>query len=532
MESTAKEKDEGGTIAGRDNEQKNGATRETNRLEHRSSFSRALNTITNNHFSRRRTATAVLPESASSHAAGLPSRIPTHSHISRSTSFSNDLSTSSSKAPSTNVGGEAGEASGQPAPSRRARKISDRLAQTPFFKYQDERLTITPFRGKTKRDLNNQIEQRGLMAPLHPPLPRSSTMGNLGQSDQLLNSPKTPKTPNFMRPTSSSTARRSSLSTPKQQTTPMATIPARNLIPSERRSVSHEVKAPKAPSNQVHRPVDIITTLDEVPPSPSVRGLRAPYNTPTSGCISDDEDHDEEHCAQKQPTQPAAACLRAKPEEEKPDVQKPFSTRSSLIESTNDGKSVLKVPKDQQKSTVEKSASGSTNEGSSKLKVPKGQQKSSMEAESRGKKGGRVMNIHEVASLSHAEYRALLTPMYGEERERFLRKASQGSEDNADEPPSTNDDADDAGVASDPDLPAPIDKSNPRLVSPFHVAPSSPFTLSTTLNPAGTNNHRRSIPRSHPPNGLAASFLSPTVSAPPPSSPPPAPTRHLGLPRH
>ena len=85
----------------------------------------------------------------------------------------------------------------------------------------------------------------------------------------------------------------------------MPTIPARKLNASERRLVSDEVKAPKAPSNQVHRPDDIVTTLDEVPPSPSVRGLRPPYNSPTSGYMNDDENQNPEHCARKQPAQPA-----------------------------------------------------------------------------------------------------------------------------------------------------------------------------------------------------------------------------------
>ena len=59
------------------------------------------------------------------------------------------------------------------------------------------------------------------MQPVQPPIPRSSTMGNLSSQQQ-----SSPRTPGFMRPTSSSEARRTSNVLQRQRTSPMPTIKA------------------------------------------------------------------------------------------------------------------------------------------------------------------------------------------------------------------------------------------------------------------------------------------------------------------
>ncbi|KAF6233825.1 hypothetical protein HO173_008037 [Letharia columbiana] len=164
--------------------------------QRKSSFSEALTKITSNTFNRRRTNTGI-PSSTSSIAINHHSRIPTPAGIDRSTSFFSTLNTFASKSTTSTS-----EESPQPPLTRRSRKISERLAQTPFFSHQhQQQCALTP---RNNRESSVKIEQRGLMQPVHPPLPRSNTIGNLGQSQQ-----SSPHTPGFMRPTTSS-ARRSS----------------------------------------------------------------------------------------------------------------------------------------------------------------------------------------------------------------------------------------------------------------------------------------------------------------------------------
>lgn len=176
--------------------------REQNALGHpkisqrKSSFSEAFTKFTSNTFNRRRTDVGI-PSSISSVSINHPSRIPTPAGIDRSTSFFSTLNTFASKStPSMS------EESPQPSNTKRSRKISERLAQTPFFNHQHQQpCSWTP---KENRKPSVKIEQRGLMQPVHPPLPRSNTIGSPGQSQQ-----SSPHTPSFMRPTTSS-ARRSS----------------------------------------------------------------------------------------------------------------------------------------------------------------------------------------------------------------------------------------------------------------------------------------------------------------------------------
>lgn len=182
------------TFNNHDNEQQISSHPKTS--QRKSSFSEALTKFTSNNFNRRRTNTGIR-SSTSPIAINHRSRIPTPAGIDRSPSFFSTLNTFASK--STASGSEG---SPQSSLTKRSRKISERLAQTPFFSHQHQQQCIlTP---RSNRESSVKIEQRGLMQPVHPPLPRSSTIGNLGQSQQ-----SSPHTPSFMRPTTSS-ARRSS----------------------------------------------------------------------------------------------------------------------------------------------------------------------------------------------------------------------------------------------------------------------------------------------------------------------------------
>ena len=172
--------------------------------QRKSSFSETLNKFTSSTFHRRRTDT-VLPSLTSSISNPHPSYIPTPDginrsssfNVNRSTSFFSNLNTISSKTTPS-----ASDERPQLLPTKRSRKISERLAQAPFFSHQyQQQPTSTPRR---RRESSVKIEQRGLMQPVHPPLPSSNTMANLAQSQQ-----SSPHTPSFMRPTTSS-ARRSS----------------------------------------------------------------------------------------------------------------------------------------------------------------------------------------------------------------------------------------------------------------------------------------------------------------------------------
>ncbi|KAL8774529.1 MAG: hypothetical protein Q9209_000902 [Squamulea sp. 1 TL-2023] len=90
---------------------------------------------------------------------------------------------------------------------KKSRRISNRLANTPFFKQHSVRHSIaavpltSPCKA-TDEELGGRIEERRLMAPIDPPLPRSTTIGRISSA----------RIPNFMRPTSSSAARRSEFS--------------------------------------------------------------------------------------------------------------------------------------------------------------------------------------------------------------------------------------------------------------------------------------------------------------------------------
>lgn len=110
---------------------------------------------------------------------------------------------------------------------KKSRRISDRLARTSFFKQHSARhsiaaLHLTPSTKAKDGESTVRIAERRLMAPIDPPLPRSTTMGPLNGPSAHSRQHSSPRTPSFMRPTSSSAARRSTISnTHKSSPTPL-----------------------------------------------------------------------------------------------------------------------------------------------------------------------------------------------------------------------------------------------------------------------------------------------------------------------
>ncbi len=173
----------------------------------KSSFSETLNKFASNHFGRRRTATNISHSESSSNIYP-NSRLPTASGIPRSSSFFGNFGAFSKHNTPGNGNGLSNYGASPPPAIKPSRKISERLASTPFFKNQHQHHNTTapvdPPNPKERRDSGVQIKHHGLMMPINPPLPRSSTMGNLGQAGS-------PRIPSFMRPTTSSAARRESV---------------------------------------------------------------------------------------------------------------------------------------------------------------------------------------------------------------------------------------------------------------------------------------------------------------------------------
>ncbi|KAL8729932.1 MAG: hypothetical protein Q9166_004377 [cf. Caloplaca sp. 2 TL-2023] len=101
-----------------------------------------------------------------------------------------------------------------PGAMKRSRRISSRLTSTHFFKNHSVRHSIaavTLTSPARSRESSVKIEERRLMAPINPPLLRSTTMGPLNTPSVHSAQHSSPRTPNFMRPTSSSAARRSEI---------------------------------------------------------------------------------------------------------------------------------------------------------------------------------------------------------------------------------------------------------------------------------------------------------------------------------
>lgn len=183
------------------------------------SFSDTLNKFKTNTSARRRTATDLITStftssaslsSSSSYTKIAPQQEqpqPTppqsvHTRIPRSSSFFNSLNTFVPRGTTAYKNQESDIQ--EPNRVKQPRKITDRSPPTNSFfnsvpSQQDGTEPLIP-----KRKSNTQITQRALMQPIsNPPLPRRNTMGNLMQK------PST-QIPSFMRPTSSSSARRSS----------------------------------------------------------------------------------------------------------------------------------------------------------------------------------------------------------------------------------------------------------------------------------------------------------------------------------
>ncbi|KAL8723728.1 MAG: hypothetical protein Q9225_000023 [Loekoesia sp. 1 TL-2023] len=107
--------------------------------------------------------------------------------------------------------------------------IPDRLANANVSRLQSVRhsLAAVPQSCSPRSkdcESNNVIKERRLMAPINPPLPRSSTLGVVPNTSSAFTSPYqiAPRTPNFMRPTSSSAARTINFSKPfKSPPTPL-----------------------------------------------------------------------------------------------------------------------------------------------------------------------------------------------------------------------------------------------------------------------------------------------------------------------
>ncbi|KAL8760050.1 MAG: hypothetical protein Q9184_003445 [Pyrenodesmia sp. 2 TL-2023] len=105
-----------------------------------------------------------------------------------------------------------------PATTRSSRSISERLANVPFFKLQSARHSLSAavppihpsYSPRSKVGESSVIKERRLMAPINPPLSRSTTMdmAPITSFTQSISHQASPRTPNFMRPTSSSAARR------------------------------------------------------------------------------------------------------------------------------------------------------------------------------------------------------------------------------------------------------------------------------------------------------------------------------------
>ncbi|KAL2048684.1 hypothetical protein N7G274_000596 [Stereocaulon virgatum] len=233
--------------------------------QRKSSVSEAFNKFTTNTFSRKRS--GGLPSSTSTASINPQSRLPTPSGIPRSSSFFSSLNSFATKSTSSVSGSEVAQ---QPLPVKRSRKISERLAQTPFFslsnQYQNQqRVPTAPITPKTRRESAVKIEQHGLMQPIHPPLPRSATMGNLGQGQGQQSSPHTPS---YMRPTSSSAARRGGITSPKQRNAPITTMP----------TIDSRDTPPKTPTKQTNAPMSTIASRDTASKTPT---NRYGYRTPT-----------------------------------------------------------------------------------------------------------------------------------------------------------------------------------------------------------------------------------------------------------
>ena len=138
-------------------------------------FSGTMSRISSSTFSRRRNTTTTLPSSVSSIQLNHQSRLPTPSGIPRSTSFLCLLNHFNHPSIDEN----------QPPQPIEQHRLPERSSQEPSSSRRTSQIPRVASRSGQKPDCSVKIEQRGLMQPMQPPLPRSSTMGHLSSSQSL-----------------------------------------------------------------------------------------------------------------------------------------------------------------------------------------------------------------------------------------------------------------------------------------------------------------------------------------------------------
>jgi hypothetical protein len=480
-------------------------TQQSNRPElaarRKSSFSDAFSKITTNPFNRRRTTTLVQSSSSSAFLIH-PSRIPTPLGISRSTSFLSTLSAFTSRTPSINDGSEDSEQSAIAKPSR---KISDRLAQTPFFNCQHQRINTSPFLNKQKRELGVQIEQRGLMAPLHPPLPRSSTMGNLGQGQCAQHSPNTPS---FMRSTSSSAAHRTSLNTPKPRNTPMPTIPSGKTPTSASRIPTAGFGGSSKPASG--RDPTPSTTLASSSVTPTNERRVSSFGRGPSSSFMKTKDRPTPNQGRSMTSGSHALTIDSScPSGRNSGLPSPQERRMGWRQGKKAGRRLA--------SSLRRSDHG--NGGTSELMAFEG-----LPVKDNLTGGAVKASNHNIAHIN------IVVPASSNgniQKKTSTHPRNVEAEDSQQSANFTAIDDDKLTATHEiANLPFPLrDMSNPRLASPTH---HPPFPLPSPLLPIPSNKTlTTTLPRSTPPctpsNGPVASPPSPTASVPAPSPPHPPP---------
>ena len=234
----------------------------------KSSLSDTLTKMASTNLSRHWTSLNLPAENeTSTHAAHHTLERPP-SHIPRRNSFFGTLTLKSSISEKEND-------EPQSAPPKRSHRISDRLSQTPFFSTQVIRDSTAPPLAprSTRRESKTHVAERKLMAPIAPPLPRSSTM-----PIQPLSSPSVPS---FMRPTSSSTARRSDVVLIRNSTTieDGSRVPTPPKTRKSRASIGHPDGAQRRTSASR---LMVASTAVESQPGPFMAPLREQSLTPST----------------------------------------------------------------------------------------------------------------------------------------------------------------------------------------------------------------------------------------------------------
>lgn len=214
--------------------------------QRKASFTDTLNKLKTNTFTRRRTAPDTSASAATSSSSSSYTKIepqedqPQSSRLPRSKSLFNNLNPLVSRGTTSHINKDSKISHPNPV----KRKITNRLNQSPslfnslnlnFLPPPEE--ATEPLLSKAKS--NRQITQRALMQPLNPPLPRRSTMGNLTQKPL----------PGFMRPTSSSAARRNSGPAPSK-----SHAPTKAMTPSKPRTRPSGQFTPATPATNFSRP--------------------------------------------------------------------------------------------------------------------------------------------------------------------------------------------------------------------------------------------------------------------------------------